>query len=337
MKILIAPMNWGLGHASRCIPLINKYVADGCEVVIAGDGESLALLRKHFPELRSIVFPSLNLKYSKGNSQVWAMAKALPRIVRWGIRDHYALKRLLAQEHFDRIISDNRFGLYVNLKPKSRYFSRNSKPKKPVDPAKEPETIYITHQLMIKTPPHYHWLEPMLASIHRDIILKYTQCWIPDYAGEKNLSGDLSHKYPLPRNAKFIGPLTRFPVKQTPDRKTCDTQYSIVAVLSGLEPQRTLFEKQITDYYSGREEKVLVVRGKTGLPNTTLQNNNITFVPYLDDQSLQNALLGAEIILARSGYSTIMDLNALGCLYKARLVATPGQPEQEYLATLLKT
>lgn len=334
MKILIAPMNWGLGHASRCIPLINKYVADGCEVVIAGDGESLALLRKHFPQLRTIVFPSLNLKYSKGNSQVWAMAKALPRIISWGIRDHYALKRLLAQEQFDRIISDNRFGLYVNLKPKSRYFGRHSRPKKPVDPKKEPETIYITHQLLIKTPRRLRWLEPMLASIHRDIILKYTHCWIPDYAGEKNLSGDLSHKFPLPRNAKFIGPLTRFPLKLKPDVNSQPKHYQIVAVLSGLEPQRTMFEKQITDYYAGRDEQVLIVRGKTNMPNTTSQNNNITFVPYLDDASLQQALLGAEIILARSGYSTIMDLHALGCLYKARLVATPGQPEQEYLATL---
>ena len=340
MKILIAPINWGLGHASRCIPLINKYVADGCEVVIAGDGDSLALLRKHFPELRTILFPSLNLKYSKGNSQVWAIAKALPRVISWSIRDHYALKRLLATEHFDRIISDNRFGLYVNLKPKSRYFGRNTKPKRLS--AKEPETIYITHQLMIRAPKGWHWLEPLMASIHRNIILKYTHCWIPDYAGTKNLSGELSHKYPLPRNAKFIGPLTRFPVKQQQTAPTASAQqhtgqqvYDIVAVLSGLEPQRTMLEQQLIDYYHDKEEKVLIVRGKTNMPNTIVHNNNITLVPYLDDLSLQNALLSAKTIIARSGYSTIMDLHALGCLYKASLVATPGQPEQEYLASIV--
>ncbi len=341
MKILIAAMNWGLGHATRCIPLINKYVADNCEVVIAGDGDSLTLLKKHFPELRTINFPSLNLKYSKGNSQVWAMAKALPRLINWSVRDHYALKRLLAQEKFDRIISDNRFGFYINLKPKSRYFGRNAKPKKPEVLAKEPETIYITHQLMIKAPKGWRWLEPLFASIHRHIILKYTQCWIPDYAGPDNLSGELSHKYPVPRNAKFIGPLSRFPVKGEDTLKKGKTtnkgseSFDIVAILSGLEPQRTLLEKQIIDHYEGREEKVLIVRGKTNLPSTAIQNQNITLVPYLDDKSLQAVLLSADIIIGRSGYSTIMDLHALGCMEKARLVATPGQPEQEYLATLL--
>ena len=337
-------MNWGLGHASRCIPLINKYLADGCEVVIAGDGESLALLRKQFPECRSIVFPSLNLRYSKGNSQVWAIAKALPRIITWSIRDHYALKHLLATEHFDRIISDNRFGLYINLKPKSRYFGRNAKPKKPEQLAKEPETIYITHQLMIRAPKHWHWLEPLMASLHRTIILKYTHCWIPDYAGTDNLSGDLSHKYPLPRNAKFIGPLTRFPVKQQQNlTETVATNvnsnkptFDIVAVLSGLEPQRTMLENQLIDYYLGKDEQVLIVRGKTNMPKTTLQNHNITLVPYLDDLSLQQALQSSKTIIARSGYSTIMDLHALGCLYKASLVATPGQPEQEYLASIVQ-
>lgn len=343
MKILIAPMNWGLGHASRCIPLISKYVADGCEVVIAGDGESLALLHKYFPDQRTIVFPSLNLKYSKGNSQIWAIAKALPRLISWSVRDHYALKRLLATERFDRIISDNRFGLYVTLKPKSRYFGRYAKPKKPRRRTKEPETIYITHQLMIKAPRGWRWLEPLMASLHRHIILKYTHCWIPDYAGPENLSGDLSHKLPLPRNAKFIGPLTRFPVKQTSVMTEADeqkgneagkVQYDIVVVLSGLEQQRTLLEQQIVKHYAGREEQVLVVRGKPDMPCTMVKNDNITLVPHMDDKSLQEALTGAETILARSGYSTIMDLHALGCLYKARLVATPGQPEQEYLASL---
>lgn len=343
MKILIAPMNWGLGHASRCVPLINKYIEDGCEVVIGGDGESLTLLRKHFPELRIIELPSLNLKYSKGNSQTWALARALPRIIKWIIRDHFALKKILTKESFDRIISDNRFGLYVNLRPKSRYLSKYRKPR-PHNSLAEPETIYITHQLQIRTPKGLHWLEPMLAGMHRDIILKYTQCWIPDYAGEENLSGELSHKCIMPRNAKFIGPLSRFPIKPKTFTaganleevdSTADDKFNIVAVLSGLEPQRTIFEKEIVNHYLGREEKVLIIRGKTNEPNTEIVKKNITFVPYIDDETLQRVLLDCDIILARSGYSTIMDLNALGCLSKAQLVATPGQPEQEYLAQLL--
>ena len=192
---------------------------------------------------------------------------------------------------------------------------------------------------MIRAPKGWHWLEPLMASVHRSIILKYTHCWIPDYAGTENLSGELSHKYPLPRNAKFIGPLTRFPVKQPQNINENNTEepsdrFDIVAELSGLEPQRSMLEKQLIDYYIDKEEKVLIVRGKTNMPNTTVQNRNITVVPDMNDLQLQCAVQAAKTIIARSGYSTIMDLHALGCLYKASLVATPGQPEQEYLASI---
>ncbi len=326
MKVLVAPLNWGLGHATRCIPLIKKYMADGAEVVIAGDGESFSLLRKQFPDLRALPFPELNMTYGKHNTQVWAMAKALPRLIIWGIKDHYALKNLLSWEHFDRVVSDNRFGFYISLIPE-----------KPGQPSSRTETIYITHQLVIKTP---HWLcglEPLLASIHRHIISKYTQCWIPDNAGTDNLSGELSHKYALPRNARFIGPLSRFPVL-TPNKTEENEQekYDVVAVLSGLEPQRSRLEQQIIKDYQGTEKKVLIVRGKPNEPNTVITHNNITLVPTLNDADLQKQILAADTIIARSGYSTIMDLYALNCLDKATLIPTPGQPEQVYLAHYLE-
>lgn len=328
MKVLIAPLNWGLGHATRCIPLIRKYLADGAEVVLAGDGDSFLLLRKQFPELRALPFPELHLTYSKHNSQVWAMAKALPRLIIWGIKDHYALKNLLAWEHFDRVVSDNRFGFYTSLIPE--------KPGKPTD---RTETIYITHQLVIKTPRWLRWLEPILASIHRHIILKYTQCWIPDNAGSDNLSGDLSHKYQLPQNARFIGPLSRFPVLPAAEQKPAEKQpkqYQVVAVLSGLEPQRTKLEQEIIKRYETTTKQVLIVRGKPGEPHTTITLQNITLIPTLDDRELQHVMQQAETIIARSGYSTIMDLCAIGCLEKAELIPTPGQPEQYYLAQHIK-
>ncbi|MBQ9704695.1 MAG: hypothetical protein IJV55_00680 [Paludibacteraceae bacterium] len=338
MKILIVPLNWGLGHAARCIPLIRKYAADGCEVVLGGDGDSLTLLRKQFPELRSVEFPALKLTYSESNTQVGAMIRMLPRLIIGSLRDHYALKRLLATESFDRVISDNRFGLYTSLRQKSRWLPRRKRVQpQPAEKRKEPETIYITHQVMIKLPIGLRWMEPMVAAIHRNIITRYTQCWIPDYAGENNLSGDLSHKYELPRNAKFIGPLSRFPAAKSHSLYGDKLQtYPAVAVLSGLEPQRTLLEEQLMQEYAGREERLLVVRGLMDQPNTLITHKNITLVPYLNDSDLQDALLATRTIIARSGYSTLMDLAALGCIDKARLIPTPGQTEQEYLARHLQ-
>jgi hypothetical protein len=104
-----------------------------------------------------------------------------------------------------------------------------------------------------------------------------------------------------------------------------------VAVLSGLEPQRSLFEKEIIRRFQGTSQSLLVVRGKPGEPFMRVTNDNVTIVPWLNDDELRDAMTQAELIIARSGYSTIMDLQCLGLLKKAELHPTPGQSEQEYL------
>ena len=112
MKILVAPLNWGLGHASRCVPLVQRMLNEGHEVILGGDGDSLTVLRKHFPKLCYTYLTPLNLRYSKGKRQVFAMLRALPKLIAWSIKDHFMLKALLREESIDRVVSDNRFGLY---------------------------------------------------------------------------------------------------------------------------------------------------------------------------------------------------------------------------------
>lgn len=106
----------------------------------------------------------------------------------------------------------------------------------------------------------------------------------------------------------------------------------VVAVLSGLEPQRTMLEQQIKQRYQDSEQEVLIVQGLVGRPRTTLRRGHITIVPQLTDKEMRGALLHAHHIIARSGYSTIMDLHTLGVLDRAELIPTPGQTEQQYLA-----
>ena len=314
MKILVAPLNWGLGHASRCVPLVQRLLDEGHEVILGGDGESLTLLRKHFPKLRYVHLAPLNLRYSAGRRQVWAMIKALPQIFFWALKDHAMLKAVLREEPIDQVISDNRFGLY------------NEKT----------ECIYITHQLHILLPRGWKWAEHIASRMHARIYGHYNKVWVPDYADkEKCLAGDLSHHNHLPFGhlpctIEYIGPLSRFEKSEL--RNSGITKYDVVAVLSGLEPHRTMFEKEIIARYSEGTEKVLIVQGLVHRPNTRITRGGITIVPYMSDTELAEALCGAKHIIARSGYSTIMDLDALGLLGKAELIPTPGQPEQEYLA-----
>lgn len=312
MKILVAPLNWGLGHASRCVPVIQTLVARKHDVTIAGDGMSLRYLRMYFPELPYKEAPQLHLQYSKGNSQIGSMFRQLPTLFRFIRKDHKWIEEIVRRHHFDLVISDNRFGLYTSLT----------------------RTAYITHQIMVKMPQGLTFAEKWGYRLHRFFIDKYNYCLIPDYPGTPNLSGDLSHKYPLPHNARFIGPLSRF--MHAPSIQPNYT-YDVVAIISGLEPHRTLLEQQVLQTYAHKKEKVLVLEGRIGeQPHPTI-SDNIHIVSHMEDHELLPYLVGCKKIICRSGYSSIMDLDALHLLHKATLIATPGQTEQEYLAQLHQT
>lgn len=315
MRILVAPLNWGLGHASRCISLIERLQSDGNEVVLGGDGESLTLLRKHFPDLAVLPLAPLNLRYGKGKRQVWAIVRSLPKIVRSAVSDHKMLADYLRYEQIDEVISDNRFGLYSD----------------------RTRCIYMTHQLVVALPRPWRWIEPIVARLHRKIISRFDACWIPDNACGKDssqgLGGRLSHPEVLPKHSEYIGPLSRFEGKDYQP----DTTYSVVAILSGLEPQRTIFENEIVNRYENSDETVLVVRGKIQSPPTVIKHRNITIIPWLDDKHTAAYLLGAKLIVCRSGYSSVMDMYALGVMNKVDWHPTPGQPEQEYLAEYMKS
>lgn len=316
MKILIAPLNWGLGHATRCIPIIRQYLDQGDEVVLGGDGDSLLLLHRTFPKLRVINLPSLELYYDEDAKQRKFYWRSIPILLRSAIADQYYLRQTLAIEQFDLVISDNRFGFF----------------------SKDVRCVYITHQLYPILPKRLFLFQPLVRWLHARVYNRYDEVWVPDYEDTKdNLSGDLSHGGHFDKRAKYIGPLSRFSLCTSEKIQAgCRiNHYSTVAILSGLEPQRTIFEQQILHRFSISTDSLLLVRGKVSELQTTIQKNNITIVPNLNDSEMVTAMTNAQKIIARSGYSTIMDLEALGVLSKAELHPTPGQSEQEYLAQRL--
>ena len=313
MKILIAPLNWGLGHATRCIPLIRQYIDNGDEVVIGGDGDSLLLLRRHFPNLRVVNLPSLELSYTANSAQRGFYLRAIPALIRFTMADHYYLRRQLAIEHFDLIVSDNRFGLF----------------------SKQVRSVYITHQLYVRLPNRLRMFQPIARALHACIYRRYKHVWVPDYANcRHNLAGALAHGGNYDQKVEYIGPLSRFePCAEgvIENNRIFEESFSTVAVLSGLEPQRTLFEQALIERFRTAEHRILIVRGKVGLPATITHLGTVTMVPYLPDEQLLPILMQADRIIARSGYSTIMDLAVLNLLDKAEFYPTPGQSEQEYL------
>ena len=320
-RVLVAPLDWGLGHATRCVPRIERLLAEGYEVVIAADGYPLKFLRREFPHLDWVKFEGLKVRYADGQSQVGAMLRQLPRFLRDIWREHQRLKEIVKMYDVDMVVSDNRFGLWC----------------------RGVRSVYMTHQLMVKMPRGLEWMEWGVWRFHRWFIKHYDECWVPDIEGEGNLSGDLSHKYPLLENTKFIGVLSRFSrekvvwedVRVEAEALDLQQRYDVVAVLSGPEPHRTNLEREITD--NGLQiidgSSLLIVQG---LPADDLRlaehRDGVDYIPHLQTELLQWYMQEAKEIVCRSGYSSIMDLYTIG--RKAHLIPTPGQTEQIYLAEI---
>lgn len=303
-RILVCPLDWGLGHATRCIPVINELLRQDAEVVIAADKRPLELLKQEFPQLQFIVFPGYDISYPENGSMVFKMAFSIPEILRKIRQEKTLLKEIIGNEKIDGVVSDNRYGLGIADVP----------------------SVLILHQLMIKSP----FGEKLLHKITLNYIRSFSFCWVPDFAGKNNLSGDLAHKFPLPENASFIGPLSRF--SGMLKHENAEKKYELLVVISGPEPQRTVFEKKVLNQLEELNLKTLVVLGKPE-QNPSRQNLKKTeIVSHLNATELYEAIQDSELVLTRPGYSTIMDLAVMQ--KKAVFVPTPGQTEQEYLGKL---
>lgn len=301
--ILVAPINWGLGHATRCIPIIEQLLLKGFQPVIASDGESLLLLQKRFPDLKSYELPSYNISYTaNGKHLKWKLLLKTPGILRTIKAEKNATREIVEKENLSGIISDNRFGVrYPHL-----------------------TNVYITHQLNVLSGKTTF----LTSFIHQKYIQKYDECWIPDLPGRKNLSGFLGHPKKHKGNPKYIGIISRLNKKVKPKK------YDYMVLLSGPEPQRTLLEEILLKEFNGTDAKVIFVRGVIADTANTMHSSNIEIHNYLLGNELENALNESEVIISRSGYTTLMDLSKME--KKAFFIPTPGQFEQEYLASRME-
>ena len=106
-----------------------------------------------------------------------------------------------------------------------------------------------------------------------------------------------------------------------------------LAILSGAEPQRSIFEDELlAKLQTYPHENIILIQGKVEAEQKVSKVGKVTVYNYINTEELQEYILKADKIICRSGYSSIMDLHALGKLKNATLIPTSGQTEQEYLA-----
>lgn len=302
---MVACLNWGLGHATRCIPIIQALQAKNFGVIIASEGSALRLLKKEFPHLESIELPSYNIKYpSNRRFFKWKMFFSLPHIHKTMKSEEKVIKKIISKQKISGIISDGCFGVRSKTIP----------------------SVYITHQINVLTGSTSF----VSSKFHQRIIEKFDVCWVPDVNDSVlNLSGKLGHLKKTTFPVKYLGIISRMKKVQLP--KSID----ILVILSGPEPQRTYLEEKLLKTLEKSQKRILIVRGVVEEEQIWKNNKNLSIVNFMQSKELEDSINKSELIIARSGYTTIMDLAILE--KKAFFIPTPGQYEQEYLAKRLKS
>jgi uncharacterized protein (TIGR00661 family) len=315
-RILIAPMDWGLGHATRCIPIIEELIKQDAEVILAGSGRSLALLRNRYPDWESLELPGYRVKYSRGKRQIWKIMTQIPRLIGVIREENKLVQSWIKKYQINGIISDNRYGVWADQIP----------------------SIFVGHQLSPALPGTMSWLRHSVFRAQMRWLKPFQEIWIPDFEGENNLSGDLSHLTNQPEKTRFLGPLSRFQFIEEISRTRLENELKdlpeILVLLSGPEPQRSILEKIICEQGLELDQKIWIIQGKTE-QNLIKTQKNITLISSLTSDKFYLALTKTPYIVSRSGYSSIMDYYTLG-LKNVIMIPTPGQTEQEYLGEKMR-
>lgn len=301
-RILISPLDWGLGHSSRCLPLIGYLHAQGHKVAVAGNEWQRQYVKKNFPAIETLHLDGYDINYSKrGSGFMFSMFRQMPKLLAAIRKENDWLVEQAAKQGFDGIISDNRYGLFHKRIP----------------------SVIMTHQLSVRTSlgkvP-----DEMLRRIHYKYLERFNKCWVVDVPGKENLGGKLSHPKTLPANAEYIGLLSQFEVSKSAN------EGHLLILLSGPEPQRMMLSQKLWEQAQQYTGKVVFVEGTNKVAIPSKVPVNIKWHGKISTRELQPLLDNAKMVICRSGYSTLMDLVAMG--KQAIIIPTPGQTEQAYLA-----
>ena len=302
-RILYAVLNWGYGHTVHSFPLI-EHLNKNHEVILAADGKARVLLQRRFPENLCIPLKDARINYSKNKSFMpfFLAIQAVKMLLGMG-REHRISNNLVKNLKIDRIISDNRYGVWNKHIP----------------------SFLITHQLRFRMP--LRKLEGLSLFFNRLIFKGFSSVWIIDSPDKNlNLSGDLSHNNPLSVHPKvqYMGLWSDLKPLKKPE--TID----LLAILSGPEPQRTVFENILIEQFSGLIGNFVLVRGIE--KPEIMDMKSVKIIGLADRITINDLISRSRMVICRSGYTSTMDLVRMG--KQAIMVPTPGQNEQEYQAEL---
>ena len=301
-KILVAVLNWGLGHATRCIPIIQELQRYDFQPIIASDGKALAFLRNEFPDVDYYKLTAVHFSFSQQST--WNYIHLLSKAAFWNKalkKDKQLIEKIHLKENLCGIISDSRPYCYHRHIP----------------------GVYITHQLQVKS----GIFTTTATAAHRGLIGSFNECWVPDRAAPHSICGKMSEW----KNAKL--PLRYINIQSDLKIQKTSHQYDYTGIISGAEPERSKLEQKMIAGFSGLKGKKIIIAGNKKLADRFV-SIDIEIKGLASRAEVQHIINSSKTIIARGGYSTMMDL--LKLQKPALLIPTPGQTEQLYLTQRLK-
>jgi UDP:flavonoid glycosyltransferase YjiC (YdhE family) len=293
-RILLSPLNWGMGHVARCIPLIDLFLKNGNTVIVAANNDQESIFRSYFPSIEIIRHEGYPFVFSgKGNFSL-DLARQFKGLKKRLLAEIEHTEKLVKELNIDLVISDHRYGFR----------------------SKQVPSILLTHQLNLPV----RWFEGWVQKMHERFLRQFDEIWIPDTA-DSSLAGQLSENLKN-FNCTYIGALSRFQLNEISAVKMIDT----VVIASGPSIYAEQFVREQLKKLDADANMVVIaspeVKRNIGEMDVEIQSSE-------DWKSCDETILKARKIISRCGYSTLMDLSVLKIPFS--LTPTPGQREQEYL------
>lgn len=293
-RILITALNWGMGHVARSIGLMNKLIDQHNTLFFAGNSHQISVIKEYFPSVETVVLSDYPFDFRLERTFKMSLLRSAVSLMKHVGKENGEINRIIEEHQLDVVISDHRYGCYSN----------------------KCTSIFLTHQLRF----HLTGFWRIGNVIHQSLMKRYDFLWVPDYPGRK-LSGELSNVEFRHNEVCYIGPLSRFSAIEQ-----CTKSIEKVIVLSGPDEYALKFARdflQIDNQFSG------VIIGRKSVLNQLSLPSSIAAIDSSNWKTSDAYISAAKLLISACGYSTLMDLEYLGC--SAYLLPTFGQVEQEYL------
>jgi len=306
-KVFYAVLDMGLGHATRSLPIIREFVNRKWEIWIGSTGRSLAFLKKELPGVTFVETPGYGISYSHGKFLLPKLISQIPKLFYRIRKERRICNKTVEKFSPDLIISDHCYGMYHPQVP----------------------SYFLSHQIYFALQRNLQMFSHLVSRFNFAYHRHYRQILIPDVPkdGGGLLSGELSRLPDSNPKYKLIGILSSM------KRQGVSQEFDLLVSISGPEPQRSIFEKIVMEQVHKLPGKKIVVLGKSEENKVLVDQKDLKVYTHLPRGEMETYFNGAALIITRPGYSTLMELVELG--KKALLVPTPGQTEQQYLASLM--